>query len=268
MPNVSLNGVNLYYELHGSATKPLVVLNNGLIMNAATSWVFQTQTLSNHFQVLQYDCRGQGQSEHPEGAYSMQEHADDLAALLGHLGQERANILGISYGGEVAQAFALAYPRMTQSIILADTVSQVDAELSITVQSWIDALKLSEPDFFFNVTVPWNFSQQFILANPALLEDARRRYATLDFPAVVRLCECFLEVDFTSQLNLIQSPTCIIVGDKDILKGVDYAEIIRKQIKHAEYHVIRDCGHASCWEKPAEFNSIVIGFISKVTQFS
>ena len=82
MAEISVNGVNLYYELHGDEKAPVLVLNNGIIMNAATSWVFQTKTFSAHYRVLQYDCRGQGQSEHPEGMYSMAQHAEDLAALL------------------------------------------------------------------------------------------------------------------------------------------------------------------------------------------
>ncbi|NTU56950.1 MAG: AraC family transcriptional regulator, partial [Anaerolineales bacterium] len=85
MPKVHANGVELYYELHGSEAAPLLVLNNGIIMNATTSWAFQTKALAQHYRILQYDCRGQGQSEHPVGKYSMEMHVDDLAALLTEL---------------------------------------------------------------------------------------------------------------------------------------------------------------------------------------
>jgi hypothetical protein len=70
---------------------------------------------------------------------------------------------------------------------LADTVSEVHDELRIIVQSWIDALLSGDSVAFFNVTVPWNFSPQFIIDNQALMEDAKKRYAQLDFPAVLRL---------------------------------------------------------------------------------
>src|SRR3972149_9902359 len=105
MPKIRADGTELYYELHGSETAPVLVLNNGVIMNAATSWVFQTATLSKNYRLLQYDCRGQGQSDHPEGPYTMELHADDLAALMEALGIEQAHVAGISYGGEGAQAF-------------------------------------------------------------------------------------------------------------------------------------------------------------------
>jgi pimeloyl-ACP methyl ester carboxylesterase len=260
---VRVNGVELYYELHGFEHSELLVLNNGVLMNAATSWAFQTKPLSRHYRVLQYDCRGQGQSGHPDGPYSMEQHADDLAALLSALGIDSAHIAGISYGGEVAQAFALKYPDRTRSLVLADTVSEVGPELRITIQSWITAARSGDAPAFFDATVAWNFAPEFIAANPALLEDAKRRYALLDFPAVIRLCECFLMVDFTARLPEIEAPTCILYGEKDLLKGRAYAESLSRNIPHAEVHVLRGAGHATCWERAEEFNTIVLGFLAK-----
>lgn len=263
MAKIQVNEVNLYYELHGPENAPVLVLNNGVIMNAATSWVFQTEVLSRHYRLLQYDCRGQGQSDHPEGVYSMELHAADLAGLLKTLEIEKAHIAGISYGGEVAQAFALKYPQRTRSLILADTVSEMGDELRYIIAGWIDALRGEDALAFFNVTVPWNFSPQFVRANPALMADAQKRYALLDFQAVTRLCACFLQVDFTSRLNQIDIPTCIIVGEKDLLKGPEYAQIMAREIPHAELHILPGAGHATCWERFEEFNTIILGFLAK-----
>lgn len=263
MPKIHANGVELYYEFHGPEDAPLLVLNNGIIMNAATSWVFQTKALSRHYRLLQYDCRGQGQSEHPESLYTMEIHADDLAALLTALNYEKAHLVGISYGGEVIQAFALKYPKRTSSLILADTVSEVWPELRIIVSSWLDTARSSNSVAFFNALVPWNFSPAFIAANPVLLEDAKARYVSLDYAAIVRLCECFLNVDFTSRLGEIKCPTCIIAGSVDLLKGPAYAAVLKNNIPHAEVHILQGAGHASCWEKPDEFNTVVLGFLAK-----
>lgn len=265
MPKLAVNGIQIYYELHGPEDAPVLVLNNGIIMNAATSWAFQTKAFSSVYRLLLYDCRGQGQSDHPRESYSMQQHAADLAELLEGLKIDQAHIAGISYGGEVAQAFALAYPAKTLSLILADTVSEVGPELRLIIQSWVDALKADDALAFFNATVPWNFSADFIANNTALLEDAKNRYPLLDFPAVIRLCEAFFEVDFTDHLSEIKAPTCIICGEKDLLKGPPYARKIKQQIPHAEFHILDGAGHASCWERPAEFNSVVLGFLAKVT---
>lgn len=263
MPTLKANGIKLYYELHGPADAPVLVLNNGVIMNAASSWGFQTRALSLHYRLLQYDCRGQGQSEHPDAPFRMDEHADDLAALLDVLEIDKAHIAGISYGGEVGQAFALRYPGRTRSLILADTASEIGPELALVVQSWIDALRTGNPDYFFNASVPWNFSQVFIAANPLLLSDARKRYALLDFPAVIRLCECFLQVNFTARLSEIKTPTCILVGELDILKGPRYADILQRGIPHAELHILQNAGHATMWEQAEAFNSVILGFLAK-----
>lgn len=263
MPGIHVNGLELYYELHGAENAPLLVLNNGILMNAATSWVFQTQTLSRYYRLLQYDCRGQGQSDHPDGQYSMELHADDLAALLTALGVEKAHIAGISYGGEVAQAFVLKYPGRTLSLILADTVSEVGPALHITVESWLNAAKAGDAEAFFHVTVPWNFSPAFVANNPRLLADARKRYEQLDYAAIVRLCESFLEVNFTARLGEIQCPVCILAGSLDLLKGPAYASILKDGIPQAELHLLDGAGHASCWERPQEFNTVVLGFLAK-----
>jgi 3-oxoadipate enol-lactonase len=263
MPKVSIGGVQLYYEWHGPEGAPVLVLNNGIIMNAASSWVFQTQALSQQYRLLQYDCRGQGLSDHPEGPYSMQLHADDLAALLDALEVERAHIAGISYGGEVSQAFALRYPAQTGSLILADTVSEVGPKLRMIAESWMDALKTEDPGIFFRATVPWNFSARFIQENPQLFADALQRYASLDFPAVYRLCECFLGIDFTKRLGDIEAPTCILVGEFDILKGLPYARILNQNIRDSELHILPEAGHASCWENAGAFNAAILHFLQK-----
>jgi 3-oxoadipate enol-lactonase len=263
MPKLAVDDIQLYYELHGEQQAPVLVLNNGLIMNAATSWAFQTSTLSEHYRLLQYDCRGQGQSDHPGTPYSMPLHANDLAALLAELDILSAHIAGISYGGEVAQAFALEYPQLTRSLILIDTVSQVGPELRLVIESWVDALKSQDSLAFFHATVPWNFSPDFIANNKSLLDDAKERYQQLDFPAINNLCQAFFEVDFTDRLPEIEVPTCIVVGECDRLKGLPYAQILKKSIPHAELHILPGAGHATCWERPEELNSILLGFLAK-----
>ncbi len=257
------NGIRIYYEWHGAESAPVLVLNNGILMNAASSWVYQTSALAAHYRVLQYDCRGQGQSEHPDAPYSMALHADDLAALLTALGVERAHIAGISYGGEVAQAFAIAHPSRVRSLVLADTVSEVGPELRLTVESWRDRARAGDADGLFVTTAAWNFSAGYLAAHPDVVAGARQRYRALDLSSVARLCDAFLDVDFTAGLNAIVAPTCIMVGDRDTLKGRAYADLLHDRIAGSELHVLAGAGHASCMERPAEFNTVVLGFLAK-----
>lgn len=260
---IAANGIRLYYEWHGDPGAPVLVLNNGILMNAAASWTLQTKAFACAYRLLQYDCRGQGQSDHPAAAYSMSEHADDLAALLAALDVDRAHVLGLSYGGEVAQAFALAYPARVRSLVLADTVSEVGPELRTVVEAWRARASAGDADGLFEASVGWNFSPAFIEAHPALITDARRRCHGLDLPAVARLCAAFLDtVSFTHRLPDIGAPTCVIVGSEDRLKGPAYAERLHRGIARSELHVLTGAGHASCWERPAEFNATVLTFLA------
>ena len=262
MPKIQVNGIELYYELHGPENAPVVVLSNGVVMSTA-SWAFQTPALSQHYRVLLYDCRGQWQSDHPKEAYTMELHADDLAALLDALSIPKAHIAGISYGAEISMIFAYKYPARVRSLILASTVSQVDPILGGIIQAWIEAAKRKDPELFYSATYPFNFCERWIAANPQLLAQARARYAALDFDAVVNLCESFLKLNITSELHRIAAPTLLMVGEEDILKPRRYADMIAREIPHAEYVVIPGSGHAVCWEKWQVFNSLLLGFLAK-----
>jgi len=264
MPIIQTDGIRLYYEWHGAAGDPVLVLNNGLLMNAAASWVPQTAAFAASYRVLQYDFRGQGQSDHPPGPYSMARHADDLAALFDRLGVDRAHILGISYGGEVSQAFALRHRARVRSLVLAGTVSEVGQELRLIVEGWKAAALSGDTDLFYLVTAPWNFSPEFIARHAALLAAARERYRTLDLPAVAHLCDAFLEVNFTGALRQLDVPACIIVGDQDLLKGPRYARILHEAIRGSRIHALSDSGHAASWEAAAEFNRVVLEFLADV----
>jgi 3-oxoadipate enol-lactonase len=264
MPFLACNGACLYYELHGPEGAPVLVLNNGILMTAGTSWSAQAAAFAGKYRVLQYDFRGQGQSDHPAEPYSMTQHADDLEALLAALGIERAHVLGISYGGEVAQAFALQHQERVASLILADTVSEVGAELRLIVEGWKAAALTNNPDLFFLVTVAWNFSPEYIAARAAVLQAARAGYRDLDLPAVARLCDAFLSVDFRSRLHTIRVPTCVIVGQRDHLQGSGYAETIHREIRGSRLRILRGAGHAVCTESPGAFNAVVLEFLESV----
>ena len=264
MPVIQANGIGIYYEWHGAEGAPVLVLNNGILMNAAASWAPQTSAFAAAYRVLQYDCRGQGQSDHPVGPYSMAQHADDLAALLDALGVRRAHMLGISYGGEVSQAFALRHRERVLSLVLADTVSEVGPELRLIVEGWRAAARSGDAGLLFLVTAPWNFSPAFIAQKAAVLEAARERYRSLDLPAVALLCDAFLGVRFTDELRHLDVPACIIVGEADLLKGPRYAQILHGAVRGSRLHVLAGAGHAATWEAAAEFNRVVLEFLETV----
>ncbi len=263
MPTIQANGIQLYFEQHGwDNPGDVLVLSNGILMSTA-SWAYQTPVLSRHCRLLLYDCRGMWQSEHPPGPYTMEQHADDLAALLQVLGVETAHIGGISYGAEVSMVFALRYPERTRSLILSSAVSQVDPLLRGMMDGWISAVRAKDADMLFEVTLPVNFSERWIAANPAALQAARQRYRNLDMDAFLELLLSFSQLDITADLHRIGAPALVMVGEEDILKPRKYAEIIAAQIPNSEFVVIPHAGHAVLWEQASVFNSLILGFIAK-----
>jgi 3-oxoadipate enol-lactonase len=262
MPRITANGIQIYYELHGPQDGEVLVLSNGVLMSTA-SWALQVPALSRHYRLLLYDCRGMWQSDHPQGPYSMELHADDLAALLDALSIPSAHIGGISYGGELSMAFALKYPARTRTLIVSSSVSRLDPLLRAWSDSWILAARSHDPEMLFAVTYPLNFSEPWIGANPAALAAARERYGTLDMHGFLELMLAFSQLDLTEELHKIAAPTLVIVGEDDLLKPRKYAEIIAQRIPGAELVVIPHAGHAVCWEKPDVFNGLLLGFLAR-----
>lgn len=262
MPTVNANGVELYYELHGSGSETLV-LNNGIIASTAT-WAYQLPALTPHFRVLLYDMRGQGRSQKwkpGDPAYMWDTHADDLAALLDALGISSAHIGGISYGGELTQVFALRYPRRCQKLIIADSVSEIGPMLRAIADSWAMIAEKGDHVTFYCSTWYWNFSEAFFAEKYDFLLSRLDAAKGLDLPSVIQLCRCFNTMNTTARLGDIQQPTCVLVGEKDILKPLHYSETIARGIPGAELHILPGVGHASFWECAPEFNRIIVDFL-------
>ncbi len=264
MPKVQVNGINLYYELHGPEDADVLVLSNGIMMSTA-SWAYQTQALAQQMRVLLYDCRGMWQSDHPAGPYSMEQHVEDLAGLLTILGISEAHIGGISYGSEISMLFAIQHPEMTKSLIIMDGVSEIHPLLKGQTYPWLMAAERNDAEMLLRTSYHLNFAEAWINTHQAFIEASVERYAEIDMIAFAELMKSFYNLSFTEQLCQIEAPALVIAGEKDLIKGREYAEIIANSIENAEFVLIPGAGHAVCLEKPAEVNSLLIGFINKYT---
>lgn len=262
MPEITANGVQLYYEFHGPEDGDVVVLSNGIMMSTA-AWAYQTAALAKYFRVLLYDCRGMWRSEHPAGPYSMEQHADDLAALLDALNIEKAHIAGISYGSEISMVFALRHPEKAKTLIVMDGVSQIDPMLNAQTLPWLIAAERKDAELLLRTSVPFNYGEDWISAHQAAIDASVPRFAQLDMDAMVELMKAFYKLDITDQLDAIKVPTLVVIGEDDLIKGRKYSDIIVQHIPHAEYAIVPRAGHALCIDKPDILNSLLIGFILK-----
>jgi 3-oxoadipate enol-lactonase len=121
MPHLKANDINLYYETAGSGERVLYISGTGGDLRVKPN-VFDGP-LAEQFEILSYDQRGLGQSDKPDIDYSMADYADDAAALLEALGWGPVPVMGVSFGGMVAQELALRYPQQVSRLVLACTSS-------------------------------------------------------------------------------------------------------------------------------------------------
>lgn len=260
-----VNGVKLYYELQGEG-EPLAFLN-GIFMSTK-SWSPQTKLFSKKYKVLLHDFRGQWQSDTPSGKYSFELHADDFQELLLHLGVNKIHVVGTSYGGEVAMAFAIKYPEMVKSLTLITSVSEIHLELKLLVERWLNAANVKDPRIFITEWLADVYSEEFLKDNwDFLWPRLNEAFEVFDFNGVIRLSECFLNLKkkpLTSMLNKITAPTLIIAAGSDKIKPLMYSEIIHDQISGSELHLIDKSGHGVVIEKANELNTIVLGFLEKL----
>ena len=98
MAYAELSQARLSYVIDGPADAPVLVLSNSL-GTCSDMWARQIPELTKHFRVLRYDTRGHGKSSIPDGEYTFEQLAGDVAELLAHLGIKRAHFCGLSMGG-------------------------------------------------------------------------------------------------------------------------------------------------------------------------
>jgi 3-oxoadipate enol-lactonase len=121
MPAVLVNGIHIYYEIHGTGV-PLVLI--GGLASDTTYYEAIIRQLSYKYQVISFDNRGAGLTDKPDTPYSIEMMADDAAELLAALGIPHAHVLGISMGGRIVVEFTLQHPEQVKSLILVSTVVQ------------------------------------------------------------------------------------------------------------------------------------------------
>ncbi len=261
MPRVKINSISLNYELSGSG--PVVVFINGLTMDL-NGWLLQVAPFARRYTLLRYDCRGQGASDKPDGPYSQEMHAEDLARLMDVLGIGKAHVIGLSNGGMIAQHFALLYPGKLGALVLTDTSSHVKPLLRLTIESWIKSAEAGGSALRYDVALPYLFSESFTEKNlERLLTMRETNIVNNPVRTLVSLSRASAAHNLGDKVSGIKAPTLIIHGEEDILIPMKYARDLREKIEGSTLVILKDCGHAAPIEKPDEFNGIALEFLKK-----
>ena len=126
---IKINNIEINYEIMGDG--PWITLSHSLACNLHM-WDDQMEVLTKHYKVLRFDTRGHGQTSAPAGDYTLEQMADDVRGLFDALDITRTHWVGLSMGGMIGQTFALKYPGVFQSLVLADTTSRRPLNPSLT----------------------------------------------------------------------------------------------------------------------------------------
>lgn len=272
---VELNKIKISYEIHGEGY-PLILLH-GFAMYKEF-WKWNVKELSKEFRVITLDIRGCGETDHPVESYSMEELADDIRALLDYLNLDKTHLGGHSFGGMIAQYFALNYPNRLNKLILMSTfanlpMSKSGLEMYKRSQLSFYEAKVKDPSKAFWDKMKQRFSRNFFKEmnqNPSKL--FHNMFSTNDLMELEETKGTSKPQDILNQINAIthhntiirlneiKNETLILAAAKDRLVSKIASELLDEKIPNSNL-VVFNSSHFFMLEEAPNFNLEVLNFL-------
>ena len=268
MAEFAFGAKKIYYETHGEG-EPLLLLNG--IMMSTKSWVPFVKNFSAQNRLILVDFLDQGQSSfldgEGEGVYNHAPQIAVIGALLDHLKLQKVNVCGISYGAEVGLGFAVKKPARVRRLLLFNGGARTAPLLRDIGRGWNEAAKSEGGLNYYLATIPVIYSDVFYEKNQEWM--AARQKNLVSFFAdkavkdrLVRLTNSSENFDVREHLAKLDMPVLVVTAQNDYLIPLREQEILLKGIKRAHHVILPACGHASMYEKPLLFSSLVLGFVN------
>jgi pimeloyl-ACP methyl ester carboxylesterase len=265
MPKVNANGITLNYEQQGSG-EPLILIPYLSADN--TCYAFQVAEYAKHFTCISVDLRGTGESDKPNGEFSIELYADDVAALMRALGIARAHVSGLSLGAAIGMWLAAKYPDKVKSLSLHSGWTKTDPYIKTVVEGWQVLAKAfdSVPELVIRGMFPWCFTPNLYAHKYDYIQslaDFVRSRPPMSVDAYMQQSNAVIAHDVEAQLTRITAPTQITFGRHDQVTSVRYAEPLTNAIKDSELVIFEDCSHAPIYENVEEFNQNTLAFLQR-----
>ncbi len=265
MSIVKVNGINIYYEIHGKG-EPLVLIS-GYGSNSA-SWFHEVPVFSKQYRVITFDNRGTGRSDKSDVPYTAKMMADDVAGLLATIGVDAAHIYGVSMGGGIAQEFALNYPEKVISLILGCTncggTHAIPGDPAV-VSKLVSMGGTGMTEESVRALMTAVYTEEVIKNNSELIEELIKR--RLEYPTpihtYIREAQASAGFDVYDRLPQIKAPTLIINGTEDKIVPVENARIIASRIPNAELAIIEKAGHVYNFGMGDKPDKVVLDFLRR-----
>ena len=267
MPVVQANGIDVNYEVQGEG-EPMVLIP--YLAADQACYAFQVAEYAKRFTCYSVDLRGGGLSSKPEGVYTTELLADDIAAFMQAAGVGQAHIFGVSLGASAGTWLAAKHPELVKTLSLHSAWDKTDPFLRVIVQWWqltANALA-SVTEMVIQGIFPFCLTPELYAARPeyvdSLAEFVRSR-PMQPVDAFVRQSGAVLAHDATPILGSIQAPTLITYGRHDIVTSTRFAAPLTEGIPNTELHVFEDCAHAAIYEDVEGFNQRTLAFLQRHT---
>jgi pimeloyl-ACP methyl ester carboxylesterase len=259
MPLVKANGIQLFYEEKGEATRPPLILVMGITAPGSV-WYAHSEAWEKEFRCIIVDNRGVGLSDKPAGPYSTAEMADDYAALMDVLGIENAQVVGVSMGGTIALQMAIRHPGKVKSMILMCPWARCDNTAKAIFEQMILAKARFRPEEFSHFIqllifskASWDNEEKVKELAEGRAKDAisNNQQPLHGLEAQAYAC---MNHNVLADLPQINQPTLILGGADDKFIPKWMAEEIYEALPNSELYLYPRAGHIFHFEHVEDFN--------------
>ncbi len=265
MPKVKANHLTMNYDQQG-AGDPLILIP--YLAADYACYAFQVADYAKHFTCISLDLRGTGETDKPEGVYSTELFADDVAAFMQAVGIQKAHIFGLSLGAATGMWLAAKYPDRVKSLSLHSGWTKADPFIKTVVEGWQVMAKAlgSVPEMVILGIFPWCFTPELYAAKPDYIQslaDFVRGRPAQPLAAFLQESNAVMAHDVEAQLSRINAPTQITFGRYDMVTSTRFADRMKGSIRGSELVIFEECAHAPIYEKVEEFNQKTLAFLQR-----
>ncbi|HTS99445.1 MAG TPA: alpha/beta hydrolase [Streptosporangiaceae bacterium] len=259
------NGIEINYEVQGDG-EPMVLIP--YLAADQACYAFQVAEYAKHFTCFSVDLRGAGLTSKPDGTYTTELLADDIAAFMQAAGIERAHVFGLSLGAATGMWLAAKHPDRVKSLSLHSAWDRTDPFLRTVVEGWrvmAEALG-SVAEMVIQGIFPFCFTPEMYAARPEYVDSLADFVRSRPMPpvdALVRQSGAVLSHDAQPVLGSVRAPTLVTFGRHDIVTSTRFAGPITEAIAGSELLVFEDCAHAPIYENVDDFNQRTLAFLQR-----
>ena len=257
-----LNGIVIHHQVIGAAPdRPTIVFANSLGSDYRI-WRDVIVRLVGDFSIIAYDKRGHGLSETGDGAITMDDHVDDLIALIDHFETRNVILCGLSVGGMIAQGVAAKRPDLVRALILCDTGHKIgtkdmwDARILAINEQGISGISDA-------ILERW-FTKEYRSADNAEFSGYRMMLERTPKEGYTGTCAAIRDSDFTESSAALTVPTICVVGSEDGSTPPQLVGELARLIPGSMYQEIPGAAHLPCIEKPVELSDIIKAFVERL----